>query len=643
MKLDPTVMRTMNKQDYRVLGAVEIGMKNHSLVPAPLISSIAKLRHGGTSKILSSLLRDKLLSHDQSCGYDGYRLTNSGYDVLALHHLKSRGLIAAIGDKIGTGKESDVYLAATPDERQVVLKFHRLGRTSFRDVKKKRDYFMVNAHTKHRNRRGGGMGSQNKSQPNSWLFLSRISALKEYSFMKALHSVGYPTPSPIGHSRHIVVMGLVRGVPLYQVRTSRISAAQAADVFRQSADLAVRLAKHGLVHCDLNEFNLMVDLSGVQHALPDNHDEEDYGECQNEEEASAIMTSTRRAARQHHDDISEHYVRHSGLTTDQPGALSGHGPMTKRRMDGTGEVITEKPPEPAERLKDTGEPKPIVTLIDFPQMVSVRHPNAEELYERDVMCLKRFFASKLKCRPDGVGVSGLKPTHGGADDDEVGNTDEDDGWGGIFPSFKDLVQGMDSGDNGSGSNKYNPSLSDEPTNLECNASVEERTCLASNAQLRLDEELCASGFSVEDSKRDVELYYYEQNHVSHSHDSSDDDDEVEISEEDEKVADDEDLVYDNISEGGKGNLGDIEETEIYDGAQNILIEIDDAEKHSDSVTVSSLFTQKTQSEIEERARARVRQQLNDRKKNHRRKGAFRTRNSNKTFVKGTRVMKDVLS
>ena len=105
MKLDPTVMRTMSRQDFRVLAAVESGMKSHSLVPAALITSTANLRHGGTAKILSSLLRDKLLSHDQSCGYDGYRLTNCGYDILALHNLKTRGIIAGLGDKIGTGKE----------------------------------------------------------------------------------------------------------------------------------------------------------------------------------------------------------------------------------------------------------------------------------------------------------------------------------------------------------------------------------------------------------------------------------------------------------------------------------------------------------------------------------------------------------
>jgi len=205
MKLDPTVMRTMNSQDFRVMEAVEKGMKDHSLVPVPLITSIANLRHGGTHKIISSLLRDKLLSHERKNGFDGYRLTNAGYDILALHNLKSRGFIAALGQKVGTGKESDIYLAADRDGKQVVLKFHRLGRTSFRNVKKKRDYF--------------GKAAQ---QAHSWLFLSRLSALKEYAFMKALYGVDYPTPTPLAHNRHIVVMSLVRGLPLYQIYSSQL-------------------------------------------------------------------------------------------------------------------------------------------------------------------------------------------------------------------------------------------------------------------------------------------------------------------------------------------------------------------------------------------------------------------------------------
>ena len=42
--------------------------------------------------------------------------------------------------KIGVGKESDIYRCQNSDGNIVVLKLARLGRTSFRTVKKNRDY-----------------------------------------------------------------------------------------------------------------------------------------------------------------------------------------------------------------------------------------------------------------------------------------------------------------------------------------------------------------------------------------------------------------------------------------------------------------------------------------------------------------------
>jgi len=513
-------MRTMHKEDYRVLEAVEIGMKQHALVPAPLIASIAKLRHGGTGKILSSLLRDKLLSHDRSVGYDGYRLTNCGYDILALHALKSRKLVYALGDKIGTGKESDVYLAVSPQGKQFVLKFHRLGRTSFRDVKKKRDYF--NAKTR-------------KTAAHSWLFLSRLSALKEYAFMKALYDVGYPTPEPIGHSRHIVAMSLVRGAPLYQTHSNNISAAQAESIFSQSMSLASRLAAHGLVHCDLNEFNLMVDLSGIQHEISRDN------------------------------DVGDHYVRHSGGSVSHAGALSAHGPLEVRRMDGTGEIITEKPPEPAERLEN-GDPKPIVKLIDFPQMVSTKHPNAKELFERDVHCLQRFFEMKLKCVPG-------------------------DGWDSHVPRWEDMVQ--------------------ESSTEDADGNV------VTKAQSRLDADLKASGFSDNDSNRDMELYYFNQNPLQSKNNTLEEgDEEAESASEDEDVCD---SASDNEGpEIGRLAVNDGESDEEIDEYQIIV-------------------------EAEEKARVKVRQHMNKGKQNMRKKGAFATRNYNKTYHRGKRVGKPDLS
>lgn len=53
------------------------------------------------------------------------------------------------------------------------MKLHRLGRTSFRSLKNKRDYH------KHRHKM-------------SWLYLSRLAAMKEFAYMKVgghLHSI----------------------------------------------------------------------------------------------------------------------------------------------------------------------------------------------------------------------------------------------------------------------------------------------------------------------------------------------------------------------------------------------------------------------------------------------------------------------
>jgi len=47
---------------------------------------------------------------------------------------------------------------------------------------------------------------------------------------------------------------------------------------------------------------------------------------------------------------------------------------------------------------DDGRP----ILIDFPQMVSIDHPNAREYFERDVECIKTFFARRFRFEADEV-------------------------------------------------------------------------------------------------------------------------------------------------------------------------------------------------------------------------------------------------
>jgi RIO kinase 2 len=544
MKLDPTVMRTMDRSDFRVLEAVETGMRHHAVVPASLIHAAAGLRHGGSHKLVSSLLRDKLLSHENhKGGLDGYRLTNAGYDILALHNLKVRGVIGALGQRIGTGKESDIYLAAAPNTgRQIVLKFHRLGRTSFRNVRNKRDYFNNQKQSDH---------------AHNWLFLSKLSAVKEFAFMKALYESKYPTPTPLAQNRHIIAMSLVRGLPLYQIYPKQLSVEVAADIYEQAVGLASRLASHhGLVHCDLNEFNLLVDLSGIQ----------------------ALVT----------DDGEDPYVRHSGQSVapeQSVGALSK--PAWEQSLhEAHGDALPESLPEPAARLPN-GDPKPVVTLIDFPQMISTRHVNAQEYYERDVACLTRFFVKKLQCHiPEDCAVT------------------RNAAW--------DVVsRGIRAPDDAA-------------------------------PQERLDRELRASGFSATDQSV-LELYYFTPgpkpiaSAVQEGDEDSPDEDGSSEQEDDDQ---DEPSVHDKAVDEHVRDVDDGSEDDD-DGNFSRASYVSDRLEQLSLLDVSELQAL-TRQQLAEVAKDRVRRQLEDQRRKTRNLGAFRRRNINKSYAKGKRVLTDAL-
>lgn len=56
---------------------------------------------------------------------DGYRLTNLGYDFLALKTFVKRNVVHSFGNQIGVGKESDVYVVGDEEQKQLCLKIHR--------------------------------------------------------------------------------------------------------------------------------------------------------------------------------------------------------------------------------------------------------------------------------------------------------------------------------------------------------------------------------------------------------------------------------------------------------------------------------------------------------------------------------------
>lgn len=64
VKFDLNLLSHLESEDFRVLTAVETGMRNHEIVPCKLVGTLSDLR-SGTGKILRNLCYNRLLSYER--------------------------------------------------------------------------------------------------------------------------------------------------------------------------------------------------------------------------------------------------------------------------------------------------------------------------------------------------------------------------------------------------------------------------------------------------------------------------------------------------------------------------------------------------------------------------------------------------
>ena len=90
--------------------------------------------------------------------------------------------------------------------------------------------------------------------------MSRLAAMKEFTFMKALSESGILVPQAIAQNRHQIVMSLIDGFPLRQIS----SVPDPAGLYDELMEMILRLARLGLIHGDFNEFNILIKEEEVQ-------------------------------------------------------------------------------------------------------------------------------------------------------------------------------------------------------------------------------------------------------------------------------------------------------------------------------------------------------------------------------------------
>ena len=236
------LIRSLQPADLRILLGAELGMTSREYVPVSRIVRYANLLEEEVGKRLPDLVDKRLLASGsmRALGYAGFRLTFLGYDCLALNALVKRGIVEALGSPLGVGKESDVYDAKGRRDTRIALKFHRLGRISFRQTRRTRGYVAERAHT-------------------SWIYQARMAATREFSAMKRASRARVPVPRPIGQNRHLVAMGMFEGSELSRIK---VMPEPASTLRRILLKLRLLFCDARLVHGDLSEYNILMAESG---------------------------------------------------------------------------------------------------------------------------------------------------------------------------------------------------------------------------------------------------------------------------------------------------------------------------------------------------------------------------------------------
>lgn len=238
------VFNELDSRDFRILTGIETGMKYFEWVPIEEINKYTRIPFEKLEYKLKKLVRNKLVVRITQ-PYEGFQIYFEAYDALALNAFVKRKSISAIGDEIGVGKESVIYEAILPPELAigepvpVVIKFHREGRTSFKQIKRVRDHLGDREHF-------------------SWIYAARLAAQREYGIMTTL----YPEvsmPKPFDHNRHAIVMELAKGSLLSKTRL--LDPQWYLDEILKQIKITYSL---GVIHADLSEYNVFVSEEGVQ-------------------------------------------------------------------------------------------------------------------------------------------------------------------------------------------------------------------------------------------------------------------------------------------------------------------------------------------------------------------------------------------
>jgi RIO kinase 2 len=221
----------LKPEEWQALRALEKCTLGKATTSAESIAKVSGQPLDRVNFGLNELNKRKLIGSGRT-----YELYVPAVDLLALKLYADKDYAHALGKLIAKGKESDVYEVLSGKGDLYALKLFRLGRTSFRDVTRKRH--------------------ASSKQLNTWLDVNYEAAHREFHALARLAEVTKNVPVAVATNRHTVLLNELPGVRL----TNRPDLVDARKVFREVMDTARdAYTKAGMINGDLSEYNILTD------------------------------------------------------------------------------------------------------------------------------------------------------------------------------------------------------------------------------------------------------------------------------------------------------------------------------------------------------------------------------------------------
>ena len=228
------LVSSLNKSDFKILKVFASSLKTRQFLNLSTLSQYSNLNQRLVEHHLERLVKSGLVGKSNI----GFTLLVTGLDIYVLKILSNRNTITSIGPQIGIGKEAEIYLAHDSQEKDKILKMFRLGRSSFKQIKRKRDI---------------------STSTSSWLLLNIQTAKREYDILNYLRQSSTSFPTPLYRSFHCIVME-----PFYGYRLADAESLDDPQSVLEKIISNVKIAyQNGYINGDLNEYNIMVNNDNI--------------------------------------------------------------------------------------------------------------------------------------------------------------------------------------------------------------------------------------------------------------------------------------------------------------------------------------------------------------------------------------------